>query len=239
MKKKSSAVVILSLVLILIHCPLAWPHDTWLEESEDRVTVLVGHQGKTDPYEPERVVEIVGYTANGWAVPLEIERSKEGCSALVDEPFAAFTAILDNKYWLQTTEGWKNQREKQGLEIIIEGRSYKYTKHISAWKDFLSRPLGQRFELVPLKDPTGLKEGETLPVKIYFEGRPAAKAALAKTSNMKDTHELEQVEGEGPFTVTIGPPGPQLVNAKYVLPVKGEKQVVWFAGSLTFSTTKK
>jgi len=236
--KKIMVAAVLAILLIIFHSPLVWPHDTWLEESEGSVTVLVGHQGKIDPYEPQRVVEIVGYTSNGWPVPLEIERAKEGCSALVDEPFPAFTAILDNKYWLQTTEGWKNQRGKEGLEIIIEGRSYKYTKHISKWADFLSKPLGQRFELVPLKDPTGLKEGDRLPIKIYFEGRPAAKAGLSKSSNMKDTHELEQVEGEGPFTITIGPPGPQLVNAKYVLPVKGEKQVVWLAGSLTFSTAR-
>jgi nickel transport protein len=228
------------MALLLAQITPGWTHDTWIEEGADRVSVLTGHQGEPEPYPPERVVSITGYTATGWAVPLDVEKKGEEKSfARIDEPFMAYTALLDNQYWLNTTTGWKNQRDKQDLSILMEGRSYKYAKHISQWADFLKKPLGQRFEIVPQQDPTKLKEGDKLSVKIYFEGKPVQGTKLSSNTDMKgDTHELNEVKGEGPFAVTLGPAGKQLVTAKYVLPVEGESKVVWFAGALTFTTAK-
>ena len=149
----------------------------------------------------------------------------------------AIGAFLDNKYWMHTTDGWKNQRQRQGLEILKEGHSYKFTKHIVKWCDALAKPLGQRFEVVPLHDPTSLKAGDRLPVKIFFEGKIASAARIASTSNMEKTHDLKSIRGEDPFMVDIGPAGLQLINAKLELPVKNQ-QVVWYAASLTFYTKR-
>jgi len=236
MKKYIFFCGLFGVVGFLIAQPLL-AHDMWLQETEDGFSVAVGHQGKTDPYEPERVVEVIGYTENGWPVKLDVEREKEACRVMSDEGFCAIGAFLDNKYWMKTTEGWKNQRQREGLEILEEGHSYKFTKHVVKWCNLLAKPFGQRFEIVPLQDPTTLKEGGRLPVKIFFEGKPALGAQLAKTSGMGQTHDLQPVQGEGPFIVEIGPAGLQLINAKIELPVQG-RQVVWIACSLTFHTIK-
>ncbi|MDY7039100.1 MAG: DUF4198 domain-containing protein [Thermodesulfobacteriota bacterium] len=228
---------ILCCAVILFFTQPSFAHDMWLQESGEGFDILLGHQGQTEPYAPERVMKVLGYTQNGWPVPLDIKRERDRCRVIPDEAFCALSGILDNQYWLKTTEGWKNQRERKGLEILQEGRSYKYTKHIVRWCGFLARPLKQRIEVVPLKDPTSMKEGDRLPVKIFFEGKPVQGARLSKTSHMTNTHELEEVKGDGPFMVNIGPAGLQLINAKLMTLVK-KKQVIWFASSLTFSTTK-
>lgn len=212
-------------------------HDMWLEKTDGGYLVAMGHKGEHDPYEPERVRQVIGYTKNAWPVELPVEQSKDGCKVFADEPFCALTAVLDNKYWFRSTEGWKNQRETKGFKILEEGRSFKYTKHISQWCDFLSKPLGQRIEIVPLKDPTSMQEGDHLPVKVIFEGKPLSIVNISESSAISDTHDLKEVRGEGPFSVIIGPPGPQLVNAKHRIEVEG-KQVVWFACSLTFNVKK-
>ena len=212
-------------------------HDMWLQPTDEGFVIAVGHKGKIDPYAPDRVLEIVGYTENGWRVPAGLAIKKESCVAIPDEDFCALTGLFDNKYWLKTTDGWKNQRDKKGLEVLEEGRSYKYTKHISMWCNFLAQPLGQRFEIVPMKDPTNLKEGDNLPIKVYFEGKPAPVASLSKTTLMDDSHQMEEIKGDGPFMVRIGPPGLQLVKAKYRIDVTG-RQVVWLAASLSFTTAR-
>lgn len=222
--------------IILLAQPLL-AHDMWLQEIEGGFSIVLGHEGKTAPYESARLKDVTGYTENGWTVGLDIFQEKEGCRVMADEAFCAVSALLDNQYWLKTTDGWENQRECKGLKIVEEGRSYKHTKHIVKWCDFLSGPVGQRFEIVPLKDPTSLKQGDSLPVKVFFEGKPALKARVSKTSNMAKTHDLEPAKDENSVVVQVGPPGIQLINAKLVVPVKG-KQVVWFAASLTFLTTK-
>jgi len=222
--------------IVLFAQPLS-AHDMWLQEIDGGFSIALGHEGQTDPYESARVKDVTGYTENGWTVELDIEREKEECRVMADEAFCAIGAFLDNKYWMKTTEGWKNQRQRKGLEILEEGHSYKFTKHVVKWCNLLAKPLGQRFEIVPLQDPTRLKEGDRLPVKIFFEGKPAHVARLAKTSNISQTHDIEPVQGGGPFIVDIGPAGLQLINAKFRFSVQG-RQVVWFASSLTFCTIK-
>ena len=223
---------------LIVSCPSAvGAHDVWLQKTDGGYLIAVGHKGQIDPYEPERVRQVIGYTKNSWPVELPIERGQDRCNVFADEAFCAIGAFLDNKYWMKTTEGWKNQRQGKGLEILEEGHSYKFTKHVVKWCNLLAKPLGQRFEIVPLQDPTALKEGGRLPVKIFFEGKPALGAQLTKTSGMGQTHDLQPVQGEGPFIVEIGPAGLQLINAKIELPVQG-RQVVWIACSLTFHTTK-
>ncbi len=238
--KKGFAIMLVSLLFTVCSAAGVLAHDTWIIEENGAVVVAVGHHGDTEAYEPERVKDIVGYTDRLWPVSLEIEPQEGESRALVDEPFVAYTAFLDNEYWIQSSQGWKNQREKSGLNVLVEGRSYKYAKHISGWVDDLSGPLGQRFEIVALEDPTALEEGDKLPVQIYYEGVPLEKARLSGSSNIKgDTHQLNEVEGRGPFHVTVGPEGPQLITAKHVLQVEGEKKVAWFAATLSFHTSVK
>ena len=224
-------------VILLLTQPVS-AHDMWVQESaENFFNIVLGHVGQCDPYEPERLKEIVGYTENGWPVRLDIDREKQGCRFIPDEAFCAIGALLDNRYWLKTTDGWRNQREHEDYKILEEGRSYKFTKHVARWCDLLAKPLGQRFEIIPLQDPTRLKQGDRLPVRIFFEGKPAIGARVAKTSNMEQTHRLEPVQAEAPFIVTIGPPGLQLINAKLAVPIK-KGHVTWFAASLTFRTNQ-
>lgn len=237
--KKNINAMILAVVLILFCAAGTRAHDTWIEEDNGKVAVLTGHHGAPEPYEPERVKKITGYTKNMWKVNLELIRQDEKTVSRVDEPFAAFTAFMDNGYWLHTNKGWKNHRDKSGLKMIEEGRSYKYAKQISEWNDKLSEPLGQRFEIVPLSDPTHMEEGEKLPVKIYFEGKPVDNAKISDSSFLAgDTHNLNEIKGQGPFEVSVGPAGPQKITAKFVLPAE-DKQVVWFAASLAFNTEGK
>lgn len=236
MKKYIVFSVFLCAAIFLAAHPL-FAHDMWLQKIEGGFLIALGHEGQTDPYESERLKEVVGYTENGWPVQLDIDREKEGCRVMADEAFCAVAALLDNRYWLKTIDGWENQRERKGLQIVEEGHSYKHTKHIVKWCDFLASPVGQRFEIVPLKDPTSLKQGDSLPVRVFFEGKPVLKARVSKTSDMAKTHDLEPVKDKSSVVVQIGPPGLQLINAKLVVPVKG-KQVIWFAASLTFRTTR-
>lgn len=233
---KKNKCIFFCVAIVLLTQPL-FAHDMWLQEIDGGFSIVLGHEGQIDPYEPARLKNVIGYTENGWTVQLDIKREKEVCRVMADEAFCAIGALLDNRYWLKTTTGWKNQRERKGSQIVEEGRSYKHTKHIVKWCNFLSKPVGQRFEIVPLKNPIGLKQGDKLPVKVFFEGKLALKARISKTSDMAKTHDLEPIKSKKSVVIQVGSPGLQLINAKLVVPVKG-KQIVWFAASLTFHTTK-
>ncbi|MCA1984960.1 MAG: DUF4198 domain-containing protein [Desulfovibrio sp.] len=229
--------------LVLMAATTAHAHDMWLEKRGGKVELFYGHPGKTDPYPVSRITAMTGITENGWRVPLAPVEHKGAAYALVNDNFSMLTVEFDNKYWYNTEEdGWRNFSapvEVRGT-IIEEGESYKLAKEIVAWQPFMDKPIGQRAEIVPLKDPTTLKEGDILPVMLCFEGKPMpAKGARISTSTDPAIEHPELVAPANPerIEVKVGPAGRQMIIGKYERAVDGPKKV-WFAFSLTFTTQK-
>jgi hypothetical protein len=228
-----------ALIFLFIFSSNALAHDWFLVESDIGFDIVMGHVEATgvegDPYEPERAIQAAGYRDNGDAAPITVswKMNKEGSYLSPSEKFSAITALVYNKYWMKTTDGWKNDKVRGDFSVLQAGQSYKYMKHIHAWKGFMLKPLGQRFEIVPVKDPLSAREGEILPIKLFFMGKEIKQAKITRKSR---THELDAVSTEGHFEIVIGKKGLQFINAKIEIPVS-EKEVIWYAASLTFNTS--
>jgi uncharacterized GH25 family protein len=237
-------IVFLGVILcVLMVSAAAQAHDMWLEKRGDRVWLLYGHPGATDPYPISRITALTGITPNEWKVALEPEYHKGEAFAHLNDEFALITVDFNNRYWYNTEEdGWRNfpaPREVCGT-ILDEGRSYKLSKEIVSWQPFMDKPVGMRTEVVPLKDPTKLKEGDTLPVMLYFEGKPMPRqgARVSKTSDSHIEHpEMTDFDGSSPVMVKVGPKGRQLIIGKYEKRLDDTRRV-WFAFSLSFTTKK-
>lgn len=237
-------VLMCTLLLLLFATTAAQAHDMWLEKRGDKVHLLYGHPGNTDPYPLSRITAMTGFTENGWKVALEPVEHKGEAYAYLNDRYELLTVEFDNKYWYNTEEdGWRNFLAPQEVRgtIIDEGRSYKLSKEILSWQSFMDEPIGQRAEIVPLKDPTKLKEGDMLPVKLYFEGEPmpAEGARVSLTSDISVEHpELVNLKNTRAVKVKVGPAGRQIIIGKYEKKID-ETRRVWFAFSLTFTTKKK
>ncbi len=220
-------------------------HNLWMEKDQDKVHVLYGHPGHTDPYPAERIVRLIGYTDTGWKAEIE-PVSKDGQAfAYLTDDYPALGIVFDNWYWYHTEEdGWRQLKQPEGVEkgltMIEEGASYKYSKHISRWEPWLAKPLGMRTEAVPLMDPTKLKEGDLLPVQFYFEGQvmpvKGSKVALSSDSSIEEPEQPARTDLE-PVMIKIGPPGLQIISGAYYKPLTGKK-IAWHVFTLTFETTK-
>jgi len=239
-------VLFLVIGMLMVLAGQASAHNMWFDKTENGYEFAYGHEGKTDLYDPARVTEISGYTKEAKKISLEIKRDiiKDGkgvARTVAGNDILLLTGNLDNKYWFHTESGWKNSDTPDGLkDIIEEGESFKLTKHIVKWADFMTSPIGQKAEIVPLQNPSALKEGQALIIQLYFDGKPMPHKEARVTMN-SDAHiennELVYLTSSDPLEVVIGPPGIQLINAKFKLPLEGKK-VVWYAFTLTFNTTK-
>jgi len=222
---------------------MANAHDMWLEKRGDKAWLNYGHPGATDPYPIDRIDSLEGITPNQWKVKLKPTYHKGEAFAWLNDVFSMLTVDFDNKYWYNTEEdGWRNFLAPQEVrgKIIDQGRSWKLAKTIVKWQDFMSKPVGQRIEIVPLKNPSKLKEGDTLPVMLYYEGKPvpAKGARVSGTSDTSIEHpELVNLKNQKPFNVKIGPTGPQVIIGKYEHRLD-ETHRVWYAFSLAFTTEK-
>ena len=76
----------------------------------------------------------------------------------------------------KTTDGYKNQSKKGLKNVIQSSYSGGYAKAIvdvgKGGGEIFSRPVGHALEIVPLKDPASLKEGDYLPVKVLYNSKP-------------------------------------------------------------------
>jgi len=223
-------------------------HSMWLQKTGYGYDFSYGEMVDIDIYDPSRVTEIAGYSHLKEKKVLTISRDllkgqKGVARVFVEEDFSLLTGVLDNKYWFNTKTGWKNTesaKDSKGVsEIIEQGKSYKFTKHIIKWEDYMSQPIGAKVEVVPLQDPSKLKKGEFLEVQFYLDGKvmPFKEARFAIDSDPHKHQDLVYLTSTKPIKVKIHETGPQIINGKYKLKLE-DNEVIWYSFTLTFNTTK-
>jgi len=155
-------------------------HDFWIEKKDGKYLILSGHDNLTEGYEPERVRDWIIINVKGQKIKTSISKTEKG--AYFNEngkDIALVNVFFDNKYWVKTTEGWKNigkrEAQKNGFQILESGRSYKFAKYINKWNDIFTKPLKTKIEIIPLNNPL---KGENLTVKILLEDKPLKDAPI-------------------------------------------------------------
>lgn len=108
---------------------------------------------------------------------------------------------------------WKEQNPKRWREL--------YTKHA---KTFVrvgqtqgdrswAEPVGLALEIVPEKDPTALRPGEDLPVRVLLQGKPAPAFSVGLVGQGEAHGLLKATDGEGRVSFPIGKSGRWLIRA--------------------------
>ncbi|MGD9008783.1 MAG: DUF4198 domain-containing protein [Desulfobacteraceae bacterium] len=131
-----------------------------------------------------------------------------------------------------------------GKEDFYELRYEMYAKALiavgDATEDLYLKPVGQRFEIVPMQNPKDLKPGDQFEFKVLLDGKPAkgaeitaspyAKPSVTVVDNLKykETAKIRIVDCYGPWIIT----------AKLELPptdeFKDKCAKLYFLSTLTF-----
>ena len=229
-------ILITAVTLCFMMFSNAFAHDVWMEKRNGDIGILYGHGLKLDPYDPEKIKDAKGFDSKGKAVKVEIVKRKE--SALISPKGEAATIgmLFDGGYGVKTTEGSKKltKREAKGnFEIIESTRSYKYSKAMVGPSDVFSKPIGLRLEIVPQKNPFAIKIGETLPIKVLFEGKPLEGAIIkAGCTHERKLKEYPATDKDGIANIVIEKSGNQIIATSYKTPLKDDPD----ADTLSLST---
>lgn len=87
----------------------------------------------------------------------------------------------------------------------------------------LTQPVGLSLEIVPERNPFDVRKGETLPVRVLYEGRPL-RGALVKMTNLDDDKtpvERHLTDGEGRASFRARAGGKWLLNVVWTKPLTG------------------
>ncbi len=220
-----SKTIFLILAFLFLAAEQVFPHDAWIEPKADHLVIVYGHIGKLEGYDPAKVKQVRALDCKGAGVPLQTTKNKDSVTMSSKRAPAVATMLFDNGCWVSTTDGWKNltKREAAGKFQVAEAmKSRKYAKTLLAPCGSFSKAVGLRFEIVPQKDPLGLKPGEALPVKVLLDGKAFEGAEVRGTGVGHDAKNVPKTDKDGIASVVIEKNGLQVINAAYKIPLKND-----------------
>ncbi len=232
--------VLFAVLLLFPTSQLVLAHDAWIVSRDGKLAVIYGHGARHDPYDPQKLKDPKGIDSKGAAVPVEIMKYKENASLVPEGNAAIVTVLLDNGYWVKTTDGWKNipKREAQKKSTVLASlMSRKYAKTLLTRCKALAKPMGMVLEIVPEKDPFSVKPGGSLPVKVLLNGKPL-EGVVMRTGDAGHSSSKKQVktDKDGKASVPIAKPGVQAIFTSYKTPLKDDPDAddITLSASLTF-----
>ena len=228
--------LIFTLVFILM-ATFSYAHDFWIEKKDGKYYIVSGHDDKWDNYDPLRVKDAKVFSVTGSPVKVDVVRQNDIAYILPKADIGAISVFFDNHYWVKTTEGWKNitkqEAIKQGFQVIESGQSFKYAKYIERWSDNFGNPLETRMEIIPLKNPFAIKQGQKLPLKVLLDGRPLGNAPVFLHAKHE---EFAKTDKHGQVDVVIDPNKMNIISVTTRLPYKDNPDAdqLYLRASLSF-----
>ncbi len=221
MKKTALLLIVISFMLT----QSTFAHHAWVEKQDGRYKVSWGHPPEVNPYETDRVKEIATFDKKGVQVPADIINEKDAVYLSSKKDLSMVTLSMKGVYYVTTPDGTKRigkkEAEAQGIQVVDAVYSSQFSKSIFAYSDVAAKSTGMKFEIVTLKDPYKLKTGETLPIKVLFDGKPLEGATI-ETGNDKEGEKGNKPAGKtdknGLADITIGNDGMQIILATYRIP---------------------
>jgi nickel transport protein len=215
MRKILLIVTAIIYLLSLGFIPLAFAHHAWVEKEGDRFVFGWGHSPKIDPYEPNRVKDIKAFDLEGRELALTRKDEKDKVYLSSNADVSMITLSFEGGYLVTTPEGkrrmTKREAQRQGIQAVDSFYSSQFAKSIFERSDNVTKPMGMKFEIVPLKNPLSLKQGEILPVKVLYEGK-SLPCITIETGHHKEAGKTDK---DGGVNIEISGQGMQVVIAKY------------------------
>lgn len=246
-------------------------HECWLQPAtffpdaggKVRLTVQVGMEfkGETRPFNPARVARLRHFSATG------VEDWTTQVTAALDFPALFTTAgthvvAYDSQPSLIELEAEKFHEylREEGLDHVITEREKageanqpgreRYQRCIKSILQAGGKPdatyaqaTGQRLELIPLNDPSGVRPGGTLRLKLVFAGQPLAEAKVRAWHRQGDKlttlDARTTATGEVAFTLPLA--GEWMFSTIHMARIRGDAHADWesYWGNLTFAVSNR
>ena len=184
---------------------------------------------------------------DGKAVPVALTANDKGLTYDGEASFGkAGTGIIAvhrlPQIWSLTPEGMKKGTKKELPGSTKSNRYEKFAKALVAvggGSAGFDAVVGQRLELVPLADPTAVKVGQDLDVKVLYDGKPTPATVLATYDGFTKTPNTyayyTETDDAGVAKVRITHPGLWLVRTEIKgVPADGSADQEVLRSTLTF-----
>jgi len=228
--------IFIVLGLLLVLAPEVSAHDFWMDRSGQGFLLIFGHGDQKVEFDPSKVKAVKAFGPGGGEIEVRREKKGQGLFLQPLEPPSWIFAEIDNGYWSKTIYGWRNLPKRKASRVAEAIHSFYYSKALMAWSDALQSPVsGAQLEVVLLQNPFSLKAGDSLPIKVFYRGKPIAGVEVEG----RDHGIISTTDKDGLARVRIMR-GPQLFSVSHKEPVKDDPDADYlsFTSTLTFEVGK-
>lgn len=228
---------LIALLISIMLASGAQAHYLWVERQDNAFFIARGLlPDKLYPYHPGSVKEIKAFDKAGKLLTFKRLDETDKVRIIPGDAPAMVTVFSEWGYRVNTPEGkqflTKQEALQKGLKVEDAFFSTQFGKTIFDFDEALGKPIGLRFEAVPLKDPLTLAPGEDLPVQFFFQGAPLA-GCRVRVEKMKD---LLATDGQGVVRVKLPEQRYQVIFASHRMPTPDRADIdyVLYTTFLTF-----
>lgn len=232
MKIRARHVTVAAMIACSVRAALA--HDLWVATQGTTHTLRYGHEhahhhdGPAPRYAPDFVKRAACFGRDGKKAQAILTN---GFPARLSGSCAASIFSASSGYWSKTPHGTKNQPKTEVVSALDSWESFDTVKTLRQWSPAFAQPLSQALEVVPAQNPLQLKAGDTLSVRVIWQGQPRAGVSVTYHGSAQGKTGVD-----GALAVRLQRPGLQLIQASIVEPpvdpLKADKAV--HAANLSF-----
>ncbi|AEB07964.1 DUF4198 domain-containing protein [Desulfobacca acetoxidans] len=228
---------ILFLIISIMLTSVTQAHYLWVERQDNAYLIARGLlPDKLYPYAPTSIKEIKAFDTTGKLLTGQRLDGADTVRLQTKSAPAMVTVLAEWGYRVNTPTGkeflTKQEAIDKGLKVEEAFFSTQIGKTIFAFGEALTKPVGLKFEAVPLKDPLTLAPEEELPVQFFFQGAPLT-GCRVRVGKVKDWLETDS---QGVVRVKLPEPGYQAIFASHRTPAPNRADIdyVLYTTFLTF-----
>jgi nickel transport protein len=230
--------LVIAALTVLLRAAGVNGHDLWLERTEGGYILRYGHLGSGCPsvertdYLYAEVECVQCFDTSGAGTEAEIARKDP---VRIEGNFPVVSVLIYPEYWSETPFGFKNLPKDKAGSSIRSWLSIESVKRIDSWRDWISSPLTDSLDIVPLKNPLETASGGKIRLLVTFGGSPAAGATVAYGDEPRGV-----TDSRGRINIRLRHGGLQLIKASLRQPGDGIKSdEVVYTAALVFEIERE
>ncbi|MGC2630705.1 MAG: DUF4198 domain-containing protein, partial [Rhodomicrobium sp.] len=218
-------------IALLASVTCAKAHDIWITiertGGECRAVVNYGHPHDRPPALADKIVEFAAFTGQERLPLTEGLTHVQSSKAIVvvsrgfnDQGHSLVAVNYENGFWVKTPSGhYRNATRRSVPDALDSIWSVKFAKAVTGPGAPWGTVMGTELEIVPLGDPAAAKSGDSLAVRVLFEGSPLAGIAVERADGLTPIKEEDiprfTTDKDGAATIPIAGAGPQVLAVDY------------------------
>jgi len=201
-------------------------HGLWTEERRGNIEVVYGHGAEDNAFKARKISGAWAYDAGGKMIPVSVERLTDHARLKPLKSPAVMAVALNNGMWSQTADKkWVNEGRSKVPGATEATQTFKYSLAIYQPGAKLPKLDQIKLLIVPEVDPLTVGPGNSLPVRVLLDGKPAAGVKLIGDYRSAPNTLSTETDKDGRAQVLVRNEGLNVIAAQVEVPVKGSADV--------------